>query len=377
VNATQGSFALMPIELATPRLRTMRLEGMNLYQAERWPEQLVETVWVSWSGQDVASFALDLARRLSLPAPAAVRILGTGDVVPARCVYAKHLALNDFAHAFRATADFLRAADITVGTFDAGLSDLGEPIGCERTFSLLAPAKTVEGLVLAGFDVLSLAANHVKDCGRNFCGDLVFIDSLKNLKAAGIQPVGGGMNRAEAHEPVIITVKGVRFAFLAYDDISPSYNGAGETTPGTAELSEAALREDIARARQEADVVIVLPQWGIEYEFRPSSRQRNFARIAFEAGASLVIGNHPHVVQGVEWFGDGFVAYALGNFVYDQDWSIETEQGAVLEATFVGSRLVEVRFHPVRIHDMHQPRWAGKEEAQEVLDRMRRASPAP
>jgi poly-gamma-glutamate synthesis protein (capsule biosynthesis protein) len=118
----------------------------------------------------------------------------------------------------------------------------------------------------------------------------------------------------------------------------------------------------------------VLPQWGIEYELVPNRRQTELAQVAIDEGATLVAGNHPHVVQGVEWFETGFAAYALGNFVFDQEWSVETQQGAVLEATFHGSRLAGVRLIPVRIRDMYQPTWASGTEGRSILDRMRRSS---
>jgi poly-gamma-glutamate synthesis protein (capsule biosynthesis protein) len=208
------------------------------------------------------------------------------------------------------------------------------------------------------------------------CDNRSFLDTLANLKGKGIAPVGGGVDLATARAPVVIERNGVRFAFLGYDDVSSSFYGATASLPGTAPLSAANLIQDIATAKAVADVVIVLPQWGAEYTPTPTLRQTDLARVAIEAGADVVGGNHPHVVQGVEWFEEGFVAYALGNFVFDQDWSIETQQGAVLEATFSGSRLIGVRLVPVRIREMYKPTWAEGTEAGSILERMRRSSEA-
>jgi poly-gamma-glutamate capsule biosynthesis protein CapA/YwtB (metallophosphatase superfamily) len=221
-----------------------------------------------------------------------------------------------------------------------------------------------------------VATNHAKDCGTNPCGDQAFLDTLANLRAAGIEPVGGGVDLAEARRPAVVTAGGVRFAVLGYDDIAPSAYGATETSPGTAPLDGDTLAEDVAAALDRADVVIVMPHWGSEYTALPSERQQELARQAIDAGATLVVGNHAHVLQAVEWFDEGFVAYGLGNFVFDQDWSLETQQGAVLEATFHGPRLVGVRLHPVHIHDMHQPRWASADEARSILRRVQDASQA-
>ncbi len=315
------------------------------------------------------------------PTPAAtatpgqpIRLLFTGDIIPARCVYTRQLAYNDFRHAFLALGPYLSGADITVGSLDATLSDAGRPLGCVRTYNLLAPPESVEGLVFAGFDVLTIATNHAKDCGSGgLVCDEALLDTIVNLRGAGIETVGGGSNPEEARSPAVISVRGTRFAFLGYDDIA-SYYHADEGQPGTASLDASSLRADIARARQAADVVVVLPHWGREYTATPTQRQRELAATAIEAGATLVIGNHPHWAQAVEQPDGAFVAYALGNFVFDQDWSRETRQGVVLEAVFQGSTLASVNLVPISIQDMHQPTLAPPEEAEEILRRIREAS---
>ncbi len=370
--------ALLPVEAAGPRLRSVAVDGIDLVRGvgDAAASPLMERVWVSWKGDGVEAYARALAKRIASPAPTPIRVVATGDIIPARCVYARQRALNDYSHAFRPTADYLRAADLTLGSLDATLSDAGEPVGCVETLNLLAPARSAEGLAFAGFDVITLATNHDKDCGLpGGCGDRAILDTLANLRAAGVQPVGAGEDREAAHRPAIVTVKGIRFAVLGYDDIAPYYN-AGETSAGSAALESATLARDVAEARQRADVVIVMDHWGTEYTEAPTQRQVDLGRAAIDDGASLVVGNHPHVVQAVEWRADGFVAYALGNFVFDQDWSTETQQGAVLEATYIGAKLVGVRLLPIRIVDMHQPVWAQPAEGRSILERMRAASEA-
>jgi poly-gamma-glutamate synthesis protein (capsule biosynthesis protein) len=336
-----------------------------------------ERLVIRWGRDQLHDFAVRLAERLDVPEPPLTTIVLTGDIIPARCVYERQRNLDDYTAAFEHVKAFLRAADLTVGSLDASISDAGEPYPCEETFNLLAPPRSVEGFVAAGFDVITVATNHAKDCGRNGFGCSQSIrDTLRILRGAGIEPVGGGENITEAHRPAIVERNGVRFAFQGYDDIAPQYYGAGEETPGTAPLSEAALRTDIAAAKAQADVVIVLPQWGVEYTPTPTDRQLSLARVAIEAGATLVIGNHPHVVQGIEAGAGTFIAYALGNFVFDQDWSLETQQGAVLEATFAGSKLLSVSLKPVRIVNMFQATFAEEAEAAAILERMRASAEA-
>lgn len=302
------------------------------------------------------------------------KLLFTGDLIPARCTYAKIMALGgDFTLSFQPLHDILTSADITIGSLDATASDAGTPFGCVQTFSLAAPAAAVAGFKYAGYDVLSHAANHIKDCGIAACGDRAMFETDANLRAAGIKSAGTGRNLFEARAPQIIERRGVAFAFLAYDDIA-SYYQAGDDTAGSAPLDPATIADDVANARKFANVVIIVPHWGVEYTADPSPRQREFARAAAAAGADMIVGNHPHWVEAHEQIGKMFVAYALGNFVFDQDWSLETQQGAILEAAFTGAHLTATHYTAIHIYDLYQPRLADPPEAQQILDRIETAS---
>ncbi len=313
----------------------------------------------------------------AIPSPTpvpATRLLFTGDLIPARCTLAKIRSLGgDFTAPFQPLHDQLASADITIGTLDATLSDAGTPFGCIETFSLAGPAAAVAGLRYAGYDVIANAANHIKDCGVSPCGDDALLQTNANLRAAGIKPAGTGRNVVEARSPAVVVRNGIAFAFLAYDDIAPYYHATRDGA-GAAPLDPDTIAEDVANARKVANVVVVIPHWGVEYTASPSERQRAFARAAAAAGADMVVGNHPHWVQAHERIGNTFVAYALGNFVFDQDWSVETQQGALLEATFTGTRLAATRYIPIRIHDYYQPQLATPPEAQRILDRIEYAS---
>ena len=311
--------------------------------------------------------------------PPAIRLLFTGDINPGRCPAQRALRANDFTLPYHHVAEVLRAADLTIGSLDGSLSDAAAPSPCPLTMNLIGPARTVEGLVFAGFDIITVATNHAKDCGARGwnCDDRALRDTLRHLSEAGLRPVGGGENLSAALAPVTVEVQGVRFAFIGVTAVG-SETWAREDRPGTAPLSDEMLplvTAAITAARGQADVVIVLPQWGVEYTPRPVDDQLRWAAALIEAGADLVIGNHPHVVEPVEVFPPaagrrgGVVAYALGNFVFDQGpW--ETRQGVVFEAVFSGPTLTAWHLRPVHIYSLHQPDWAPPEEATAILDRM-------
>jgi poly-gamma-glutamate synthesis protein (capsule biosynthesis protein) len=315
----------------------------------------------------------------TVPAPTVepvTTLLFTGDLIPARCTLQKIRDLGgDFTLPFRPLHDLLSSADITVGSLDSTVSDAGTPFGCIETFSLAGPAAAIDGFKYAGYDVITNATNHTKDCGIASCGDDALLQTDANLRAAGIQPVGTGRNLVEARAPVVIERNGVYFAFLGYDDIAPYYHATADSA-GAAPLDTTTIAEDVANARKVANVVIVMPHWGVEYTADPLARQREFARAAAAAGADMVIGNHPHWVEAHEQIGKTFVAYALGNFVFDQSWSLETQQGAVLQVTFTGTRLTSTKYIPIHIYDQYQPRLADPAESRQILDRIETASAA-
>lgn len=310
-----------------------------------------------------------------LPSPTAapeIELLFTGDISPARCVYQITSQAGDMALPYRPLSDLLQGADVTIGSLDASISDVNPPSECaEYHRNLLAPAETVAGLQFAGFDVIAAATNHVKDCGlTRGCVDDSLLDTLDHLREAGIQPVGAGRNLAEASAPVVITVQGVRFAFVAFTAINREV-WATETSPGAAPFLKEVYVDAVRRAKEQADVVVALPHWGREFTPSLTWEQALGAQALVEAGATLVVGNNPHHVQGVETFPNGaVVAYALGNFVFDMQWTDGTQftvQGIMLRAKFRGAQLQSVELIPIHIHDNFQPRLASPEEAAQIL----------
>jgi hypothetical protein len=238
-----------------------------------------------------------------------------------------------------AVRDLIRSADLA-------LANLEGPTPARHSFHATGTVFTgdpalVAGLARAGFDVLSLANNHAGDAG----GTGIF-QTVRALDRIGIAHAGAGRNLVLARRPAIVDVRGVRIAVLAYDTIAPG-RAATAGRPGTARLTAKAVRADVAAARAAgADVVIVFPHWGVEYTRTPSASQRRLAHAAIDAGADLVIGNHPHWVQAMEVYRGRPIWYALGNFTFDQDWSEPTMTGITLELTFRGSQLVQAWMRP-------------------------------
>lgn len=267
----------------------------------------------------------------------------------------------------------IEKADLAIGTLNAALSDYPPRTGCVSTFVLVGGSINADAMASAGFDLVSAATNHIKNCGLTSCGDRAFLDTLANLERVGVTPIGAGLNLADALQPVVVIQNGIRFGFVSLGEVEPNAF-ADEDTPGIAVLTEENLRSAIAAARAVSDVVIAMPHWGPDYAEVPNYRQLEFAQVAVDAGADLVIGNHAHVIQGMQTLDGVPVFYGLGSFVFDQDWSRETQQGIMVRVRFLGTQIEGYDVIPVHIDGNGRVYVASAEEAAEILGRFREIS---
>lgn len=300
------------------------------------------------------------------------RILFTGVIVPARCVQAAIDENGNPNYPYEEVRDIIQDADLSVGTLNATISDFPPHTGCIRTYVLVGSANNADALKWAGFDVMSVATNHIKNCGITTCGDRAFFETLENLRRVAILPVGAGANHAEAMRPVVAVLNGIRFGFVSLGQIEPMAF-AGEDTPGIAVLNEENIITAVQAARQVSDVVIAMPHWGPEDVPVPNWIQRGLAQDLVDAGADIVVGNHTHVVQAIQELDGVPVFYGLGNFVFDQDLR-DHQQGVMLILTFEGTRYIGYELIPTHVDQDGRVSVAGPEEAAEILKRIEEAS---
>jgi len=310
------------------------------------------------------------------PPPPQITLLFTGVIVPARCVQSAIDARGDANYIYDEVRELISGADLAVGTLNTTFSDLSTHTGCIVTYVLVSDSRSAVAAGEAGFDVMSVATNHIKNCSGASCGDnynRAFLDTLDNLRANNIIPVGAGTNLAEAMKPVVVEVQGVRFSFVSLGMVEPMAF-AGQDTPGIAPLSEDNLRAAIAAARQVSDVVIAMPHWGPEDSSDPNSYQLHFAPVAVEAGADVVVGNHTHVVQAIQQLNGIDIFYGLGNFVFDQTWDLAHQQGVMLLLHFSGKEYTGYELIPTHVDGDGTVHIAGPDEAATILQRIEDAS---
>lgn len=304
--------------------------------------------------------------------PAETTLLFTGVIVPARCVQAAIDANGNPDYPYEEVSAIIQQADLAIGTLNATMSDYPPRTGCVPTYVLVGGSNNADALARAGFDAMSVATNHIKNCGPANCGERAFFDTLENLRRVGIAYVGAGENHDQAMRPIVLTVNGVRFGIVSLGQIEPMAF-AGPDRPGIAVLNEENLRFAIAEARKISDVVIAMPHWGPEDVATPNWIQRGLAQEIVAAGADLVVGNHTHVVQGIQEIEGIPVFYGLGNFVFDQDLN-DHQQGVILKIHFRGTEYTGYELVPIQIGEDGRVRLANPDEAAEILQRIEEAS---
>ena len=273
--------AAVPADDVTPQVRALTVDGEDPLTA----------------GDDFV-----LTRPSDAEPGAVVTTTVVGDIMLGRRVGDLLERRDDPAAVFRPLAKRLASSDITVGNLESTLSTAGPATQGGDSFG--ADDSVLEGLKLAGFDLLSLANNHLGDFGRT-----AIVETVQKLDSAGFRTVGGGVDRAQAAKPAVITVGDVRVGFVATDSIGET-PAAGRNSPGTNRINAPPRTGPLDRKaldrvaesvrRLDADVVIALTHWGTQYTNEPERSQRRIARALVDAGADVVVGGHPHWVQGWE-----------------------------------------------------------------------------
>jgi poly-gamma-glutamate synthesis protein (capsule biosynthesis protein) len=317
------------------------------------------------------SFAPTSSVPTAAPSPTpdgSITIAAVGDVMIARRVTTL-MEQHGAMYPFELVAPLLQDADLTIANLENTLTERGEEQ--VKAYVFRAPPRFASGLVEAGVDAVSLGNNHAADYGPTGLQD-----TLDALDAVGLPYAGAGMNEAHARRPAFFSIDGQRVALLSYTDVMENTFATADSH-GVALATTDVIAADVGAAKSEADIVIVALHSGIEYTDAPQPNQQSLARAAIDAGAALVIGHHPHTLQGVERYGDGLILYSLGNFVFDLDNEDLTNLGprafesAVYYVTITDGVAVEVRPEPVFIDPEEiRPRPAAGEQRAAILARI-------
>ena len=283
--------------------------------------------------------------------PEKITLIAVGDIMLDRGVeyMVKKHGQNDFYFPF---SKLNLEADIVFGNLESVISTQGKKVG--SIYSFRAEKQAVLGLKKAGFNVLSLANNHALDYQR-----IALEDTMISLKENGIDYIGAGFSAEDAFSVKIKEVKGVKIGFLAYTNLGSSLwrarlnGGTGLAWIDRSNFDD--LKENIKETKNKVDILVVSLHAGVEYSNLPNSFQKDFAKICLSNGADLILGHHPHVKQPLEKINNGWVAYSLGNFVFDQNFSEETMKGMLLRVTIENKKITQVKKQEIIINSFFQP----------------------
>ncbi|HEY3373947.1 MAG TPA: CapA family protein [Candidatus Aquicultor sp.] len=259
------------------------------------------------------------------------------------------------AHAFphSAVTRLLQNADLTFGNLESALSTRGTPIPGKK-YTFCGGPQHARLLKAVGFDVLSTANNHSKDYGA-----VALLDTLKMLKDNQLISAGSGQSIADAYRPVFLTLKGTRVAFLAFSNVMPPGFGVTASSCGVASIRDSRrVAAAFHEARRSADVVVISIHWGKELSTTPSRDQINAAHKLIDQGADIILGHHPHVVQGIEIYKGKMVAYSLGNFIFSPGNSLG-RQSMLLIMQLSDGKLRSASVYPIYIEGVRPARIGG------------------
>jgi poly-gamma-glutamate synthesis protein (capsule biosynthesis protein) len=231
---------------------------------------------------------------------------------------------NDDYSAIFENLDIFKKSDIAFANLEGPISDQGTDQ--HNLYSFRMDPSVAPALAGAGVSILSVANNHIGDWGIP-----AFADTLSRLTENEIAYTGGGLTASEADAPTIINKYGMKIGFLAFSDVGPNNMAAGANTPGILLASDPNFDNIIKNAAKQVDDLVVSFHFGDEYQTKHNARQEHLAHEAVDDGAKIVIGSHPHVVEDTEIYKNSYIAYSLGNLVFDQSESANTMQGMLLE----------------------------------------------
>jgi poly-gamma-glutamate synthesis protein (capsule biosynthesis protein) len=281
--------------------------------------------------------------------------------------------------AFKLVKPIFDKCDILFGNLEVPITSVEKPRGIKSGFtSLKMPPMMVSAFVYAGFEVMAFAASHTMDWGEAGLAETIDV-ATKN----GIKIVGAGRNSEEAHAPAIVESKGLRIAFLAYEATPYKYVGRATLEMGGLNKIKISplyrdhvnqpdlekLKDHVRAAKDKGDVVIVSFHWGESGGETVTIYQEYLGRIAIENGAHLVIGHHPHHLQAFQKLQDGFIAYSLGNFIFDlkrSEWSYDT---GILECSIFKKGVEAALFTPANYQSgVVTPFRADKGEGKRIVE---------
>lgn len=301
-----------------------------------------------------------------------LRITAAGDIMLGRGVEYHIKRLNmSYGDAFEEIRDTMSAGDIVFGNLEIPMTQREHGLDPEGKIVLKSTPESVNGINYGGFNVLSLANNHIMD----YYEEGLF-ETLEILDKNKIYHAGAGKNMEDARAPALMEKSGYRVALLAYTEMAElTFKGnpmlsftAGEEKSGVAPFKMEFVKEDMEKIRKDCDILIVSIHWGVENSFRATKEQQRLAREIIDAGADIILGHHPHRFQAVEIYEGKPIIYSLGNLIFDQN-DPNNQESFLVDMTFTENELTKLTLIPIRTIEKNHVIIPKGENARAMLER--------
>ncbi|WZL74703.1 CapA family protein [Clostridiaceae bacterium 35-E11] len=294
-----------------------------------------------------------------------------GDVLLTRGV-GKMIEVHGVDYPWKYVSHILNKQDLALINLETSIGMSGKAM-IDKEYTFQSSPETLKGVVSAGIDGVAIANNHILDYGQDG-----FIETLKNLKKMGIKYAGGGRNHEEALKPAIWEVNGMKVGFLAFSRVIPNMNWyASDARAGITSAYDYYLDsvcETIDKTKKEVDFLIVSLHWGKELQSDPDKKDIRAARQLIDSGADLIMGHHPHVLQGIEIYKNKPIVYSLGNFVFNARGK-QSNQTMIFNLEVNKKGIAKLNVIPILIKG-GQPRIAEGKEKEEIIHMLNQRSKA-
>ena len=291
-------------------------------------------------------------------------IIAGGDIMLSRGT-AKYIDLFGTEYPFLNIKEEISGHDIACANLESPLSIRGERFSPNKGIYFRANPKAAAGLQYSGIDVLSLANNHAFDWGVN-----AILDTMNILESRGIVYAGVGRTERDAVKPAVVNVGGANIAFYSANGIYPfEVSGKAGSVMRTGTIDSPSFKKSISEGKDLYDVIFLLLHTGEEYLQFPESEKVTQMHRLIDMGIDVVLGSHPHVIQALEVYNEGLIAYSLGNLIFDQNWSEETSRGMLLEMGFLQNNILYYRPRLVYI-DSTQARIVSDADSKSILSKL-------
>jgi poly-gamma-glutamate synthesis protein (capsule biosynthesis protein) len=297
---------------------------------------------------------------------AQVSFCAVGDILLDRDVR-KVIEQNGIIYPFESIAEIIKENDLAFFNMECPLANYSDGYPINKKYSFRAEPQYLKGLKYAGFNLASIANNHTIDFGKSG-----FLKTIEILNNDSIFTTGGGVNQDEAFKPLLIEKNGETFALFGMLEFLLEGTTFNESQPYPAFGNIDKLCNEIRQLNSDIDNIIVSFHWGQENAVIPTSKQVEFAHKVVDAGADLVLGHHPHVLQSIETYKGKLILYSLGNFVFDNSGKLQKES-VIFRCKFKNGQLIKPELIPVYINNC-QPEIASQQTSTDIFEHLKKVS---